>query len=301
MSGRWKFADDTGGLDTEAAPAEVASPERLSRRGRTRSVLHEESHSAPLAMPGVLRSESTLIVQTRQAQQLILGRRFEKDAPGITGMMRFATLVRSIWGGARADDPFADWWLVRVHDAIEESERELLALKQHVALVLKRMPGITVNVAQSLEPLVVPLTFSNPYAFRGAYLLAQYDEVVRGILTARHVALADRDSAITLLGEAARHTRRAYLSALGYEFLGITRDDVRLMTARGIAAQSKMGAVPKDVLDGRLKAPHAPNPAREFAFRRGQLNQAQDPGDSDGLVTEPEPPVDDGAVIGVNA
>lgn len=301
MTGRWRMPDEAE--EPGAGPSKDPPRSPRSRHHPVPDNAEMAQHSPILAAPGVLRSESYLTVQTRQAQRLILGRRFEDGTPGILGMMRFATLLRPIWSGARADDPFADWWLVRIHDAVEESERELLALKQHVELVLKRMPAMTVTVAQSVEPLRVPLTFSNPYAFRGAYLLAHYDEVVRGVLTARHVALLERDSTVTLLGEAARHARRAYLSALGYQFLGITRDDLRLMTARGVQAQAKMGAVPKDVVDGRLKAPYAPDPApaRLFTLRGAEPGIGEDDGLAATIVTEPEVAPGDGASAGVPA
>lgn len=225
------------------------------------------STAEALPSPGALRSETYLILQTRQAQRLVQGRRAEDGTPGIVGLTRFATLLRPIWNGARADDPYADWWLVRVHDAIEESERELTALKQHIGGLLRQMPGISVSVAQSVEPVRVPLAFSNPYAFRGSYLLSQYDELVRAILTARHVALLDRDRSERLLADAGRHVRRAFTAALGYRFLGINRDDLRLLTARAKQAEDEMGALPKEVLESKLRAPHAPEPARPASER----------------------------------
>ena len=128
-----------------------------------------------LATPGVLRSDAYLTVQTRQAQRLIEGRLADDDVAAIIGLTRFAALLRPIWNGARTDDPYADLWLVRVDDAIAESEQELFALKAHVEQLLKRRKGMTIHVAESIEPLQVPLTFATPYSFRGAYLLALYD------------------------------------------------------------------------------------------------------------------------------
>lgn len=263
------------------------------------------------ASPGALRSETFLILQTRQAQRLIQGRRAEDGTPGIVGLARFATLLRPIWNGARADDPYADWWLVRVHDALDDGEQELQALKQHVDGRLTRLPGISVTVAQSVDPIRVPLTFSNPYAFRGAYLLSQYDDLVRSLLTARHVALLDRDRSERLLADAGRHVRRAFTAALGYRFLGINRDDLRLMTARARQAENEMGALPQEVLDQQLRAPYAPDPlppaserGRRFALRASALRPTADappqssPAD---VVTEAGSAPDDGAIDAASA
>jgi hypothetical protein len=55
-----------------------------------------------------------LTLQTRYAGRLVKGRQGAADRPPITGLLGFANLLRAIWHGARADDPYADWWLVKV-------------------------------------------------------------------------------------------------------------------------------------------------------------------------------------------
>ncbi|MGQ0700578.1 MAG: PFL_4669 family integrating conjugative element protein [Panacagrimonas sp.] len=214
------------------------------------------------ASPGPLRSESWITLQTRQAQRLVTGRRAEDGTPGIVGLTRFAAMLRPLWNAARADDPWADWWLLRVHDAIEQGQQELDALLEHVNRLLKQTPNVSVTVAVSIEPLKVPLTFTNPYAFRGAYLLAKFDDLVRAVLTAKHVAMVDRSNSERLIADGGRQVRRAYNAALGYRFLGITRDDARLMTARIKEAEAQMGALPQEILDSKLRAPFAPDIAR---------------------------------------
>ena len=60
------------------------------------------------------------------------------------------------------------------------------------------------------------LTFTSPYAFMGAYLLADYDVLVRAVLTRRHIACstATRPSA-----RCARQPDRApgFNAAQGYK------------------------------------------------------------------------------------
>jgi hypothetical protein len=58
--------------------------------------------------PGVLCGGAVLTLQTRQAQRLVKGRGYSADKPAIIGLIGFANLVRSVWHGARADDPYAD-------------------------------------------------------------------------------------------------------------------------------------------------------------------------------------------------
>ncbi|MDM4770859.1 PFL_4669 family integrating conjugative element protein [Solimonas sp. SE-A11] len=211
-----------------------------------------------LPAPGALRSETWLTIQTRQAQRLVQGRRAEDGTPGIIGLTRYAAMLRPIWNGARTDDPYADWWLVKLHEFLEEAWSEMGVLQEHVNKVLLAQAGVDVQVAQSVDPIKVPLTFSNPFAFRGAYLLAKYDELVRTILTARHVALLDRDAAEKLLHDGGRLVRRVFTGVIGYSFLGINREDIRLMTAKSKQAEDKMGKLPAEVLSKAQRAPNAP-------------------------------------------
>lgn len=228
--------------------------------------------------PGALRSETHLVLQTRHSQRLVEGRSGEDGKQRIVGLIQFAALSRSVWNGALADDPYAHWWLLQMHDAIEEARSEMKSLNRHVYGLLQGMPGVTVTVAQSVEPVRIPLTFTNPYGFRGAYLLAHLDELVRAILTARHVALIDRDTNERLLDDAGRQVRRAFNAVLRYRFLGINADDIRLMTARGKEAEALMGTVPADILEGRMRAPHAPDPrARGFAIPMALRRRAPGP------------------------
>ncbi len=76
--------------------------------------------SAPEAL-GPLRGQVWLTIQTHQAQQLVRGRNGTPDKPAIIGLVGFADRLRVIWQAARNDDPYADWWLIKVHEAIEAS------------------------------------------------------------------------------------------------------------------------------------------------------------------------------------
>ena len=234
--------------------------------------------------PGALRSQAIMELQTRQAQRLVYGRRVGDDRPAIVGLLRFATMLRPIWSGAMGDDPYADWWLIRVERELTQG-RELLAdLRTHVEKILRSAPAIDIQVAQSLEPSRVDLNFSNPYAFMGAYLLADFDALVRAILTARHVGLMDRDTSERLLHEGGRAVRRAFNAAKGYRFLAVKREDLRQETAKAQHAREVLGSIPVEVLEGELRADHAPEirgrdsgpPADESDHPEAQAPPAED-------------------------
>ena len=210
--------------------------------------------------PGVLRSQTVMEIQTRHAQRLVYGRRAEGGKPAIIGLMRFSAMLRPIWSGAANDDPWADWWLVRIERELQESKEALEALMGNVEKRLRSVRGVDVELAHSIEPVRVSLSFSSPYAFMGAYLLADFDALVRATLTGRHVGLLDRLSAErNFLYEGGRIVRRAFNAAYGYRYLGVVREDLRQGTAKAKRARDMLGDVPQEVVDGELRAAHAPD------------------------------------------
>ena len=194
--------------------------------------------------PGVLRGGATLTLQTHQAQRLVKGREFSAEKPAIMGLFGFANLLRTIWHGARADEPYADWWMLKVHDALELSEQALIGAEQDIATRFLAMDTIDVSVPASIKPARIALNFSIPYAFRAARLVGRYDGVARALLSARHVGLLTCDAAERALhvgaGRSAGHCK------------------ARWGTARALQAKGVMGELPDDVRTAERRAPYAP-------------------------------------------
>ena len=208
--------------------------------------------------PGVLRGGATLTLQTRQAQRLVKGRGYSTEKPAIIGLIGFANLVRTLWHGARADDPYADWWLLKVHDGLDQAQRELVTREQGIVNRFVALGAIDVAQPVSEKPARIALNFSNPYAFRAAGLIGRFDALVCKVLSARHVGLIGRDEAEKTLHQGGRWVRRALQSPVGYRLTGVTRDDITQRTATARQAREAMGEIPDDVLSAAHRAPHAP-------------------------------------------
>lgn len=226
--------------------------------------------------PGGLRGSATLTVQTRQAQRLVHGRapRPSEGKPAIVGLVRFATTMRRIWTAASRDDPWADWKLLQTYEALTESREGVRAIHEQVENKLESMAGVEISIAESLEPVQVPLEFHNPYGYMGAYLISDYDQCVRAILTARHVGLMERDPSEKELYRAGRLVRSAFNVPQGWRFYGVTRDDVAANNARAQRALEAMPLPPQDILEGTLRAPVAPDIRNASA--RGASDNAND-------------------------
>lgn len=208
--------------------------------------------------PGVLRGSAWLTLQTRHAGRLVRGRPRSAGKPPIVGLLGFADGLRRIGQGAQRDDPYADWWLIKVDKALSEAGSALESVGTAVDAALVALEGFSIEAAVSVQPTRVRLQFSSPYAYRGAQLLAAYDGLARRILSAQHVGLIARGDAERLLYQGSKPIRRVFASAAGYRHLGITRVDVVQLTAKAKLASEAMGELPADNLSGVLRAALVP-------------------------------------------
>lgn len=208
--------------------------------------------------PGALRSEIWLTLQTRHVQQVFTGRKATPEKPYILGLTRFSAILSQLQVCVDADDPYADWWLIKVEEALQQAAREVKVLRQRVEQQLSSTPGMEVKIAESLHAIRVPLKFRNPFAYSAARILADVDTLVRAVLTARHIGLMDRREAERCLALGTRALRRAMGTALGYKYEGVKRQDIREGNAQAQKARERMGEVPPEVLDGSRRARYAP-------------------------------------------
>ncbi|HDH16829.1 MAG TPA: TIGR03761 family integrating conjugative element protein [Gammaproteobacteria bacterium] len=207
--------------------------------------------------PGVLHGQTWLTVQTYQAQQLIHGRNKSKDKPAIIGLVGFADRLRVIWQAARDDDPFADWWLIKIHDALENTRRHFIQRQSVLDSLLLNTQGLEVNVAVSQRPYRLQLQFANPYAYQGAQLIAAYDNLVRTTLTCRHIGQLNDEPATASISNSARRVRATLSTPQGYRSLGLNREKL-LAGDVDTRVTGLMGDIPEAVLSGEQRAPITP-------------------------------------------
>ena len=208
--------------------------------------------------PGALRGHAWLTVQTRQAQRLIRGRNGGVDKPAIIGLIGFADRLRVIWQAARDDDPYADWWLIKVHAALDQARCFLSQHQQALDTRLAQMKSMEVSVAESLRPYRIQLQFANPYAYQGAQLIAEYDTLVCSVLTCRHIGQLDDQVVQTMINLCARKIRSTFVVPQSYRLLGIDRKCLQRSSGKDPRASSLMGELPKEILSGEQRAPLVP-------------------------------------------
>lgn len=206
---------------------------------------------------GSLHSEVFLTLQTRHAQNLIHGR-VKSGNNVIRGLTAFADRVRIIWLAAAENDPYADWWLIKINEALANAERRIVLESRQADEILQQVVALELTPTQSKDPIQVSLTFATPYAFRGARVLGLFDKLAIKILTARHIGAVDTKPSQTAIRSCAHRIRSAFALPFRYRHLGIRRDRPETWTAFGKTAETVMGVLPPDVRRGTTRAPMAP-------------------------------------------
>lgn len=211
--------------------------------------------------PGALEGENYLTLQTRLAQRAVNGRPSSPDRKkeAITGLTRFANLIKQVYYCAKLDDPYADMMLIKVEELIETAESEMTEMEEKVMSLLKVRPNVSLSKSTSTKPVQVRIDFANPYAYRAAYLLAHFDDVGLAILTAHHVGVLPRMEKERLLNLAGRIVRRVFSSVDDFRHAGATKEDIKKRTAVGLKAIELYGELPEDVLNGERRAKFAPD------------------------------------------
>lgn len=221
--------------------------------------MSDTTSSKPSAVvPGRLRNFVEMTIQSRQAQRLVSGRQGGDGKAPIIGLYRYGAMTRTVWSAAAHNDPYADWFLLQIEQALTESKEQIAHMKATIDADMARVSAMQIGLAQSMDPVKIELTFSNPYGYMGAWLLADMDELVLATLTARHVGLINRDDAHRMLADAGRTVRRAFAVPQGFRATAVKRDDMRGNTKRAERARQIMGELPQAILDGELRPEHAP-------------------------------------------
>ena len=209
--------------------------------------------------PGGLTSETSILLHTRQAMMIFDGRQETENKPAIYGVPRFSGSVNQIYKDAMADDPWADWWLIKIDEHIDRARMKLNEFKEEFKELYPNSPSININTAESTEPETRPLNFPTPsFAYRMGYLVVEYDRFCCEVLGMRHVGLLTRVKAERYLNLGGKALRAALQSGTGYRHQGVTRNDALAKNPKAQKASQLMGQVPADVMDMKRRSDFAP-------------------------------------------
>lgn len=210
---------------------------------------------------GPLQSQVVITLHTIQAKKLWEGRKATdpKKHNTIIGLPGFISYLNAIHFTSGFDDPYADWALIRVEEKYISSKKELATLAEAIDKLFKDIPKqISVSDNLNINPVKFMLVSKSPLGFKGIYLLADYDELIRKIHQLRHISLIGRTNSENLINEGSKIMRSFYSSLQSYKNAGVSRDDIAANNARARQTIEKFGLPPKDILEGIKRSEFAP-------------------------------------------
>lgn len=217
--------------------------------------------------PGRLQGDVSLIVHTRHALTLARGRKLNLPKgkemkgknPRIPGLIDFGRQMRVICMAAEADDPLADWTLIRVEESMGRARVGIAERLERVMKVLSARPSVHVTLAQSEAPVKIRLAFGTPYTYQATYILEDFDRLCTAVLTATHVALLRKTDGSQLIESCASMIRGLLTLPFNWSARALTRTDVLQNNQRAIQAMRLLAEVPEDVMQGTRRAEFAPD------------------------------------------
>ena len=230
---------------------------------------------------GSLRSAMSLTLHTHHASRIWHGRAPAEGRPGIIGLNGYISVMNKMKRGAEQDDPYSDFWMLRIEDKLTQTKDSLQALREQVDQALADVPpALSLGENMNVQPVKLPLFVNAQLGFMAVYLLADYDDLARKLILAHHTALIDRSTLERWLNDGAHALRSLFSLAQQYRYSGATRDDFASKNAVARAALEKFGELPQDVLEGTRRSRFAPPIAR----RSGKPGKAADAAPSAGAA-----------------
>lgn len=244
---------------------------------------------------GSLRSAMALTLHTHHASRIWHGRASAEGRPGIIGLNGFISIMNKLKRGAEQDDPYSDWWMLRVEEKIADTKARLQTLREQVDQALSDVPpALSLGENLNVQPVKLPLFVNSQLGFMAVYLLADYDDLARRLILAHHTALIDRSTLERWLNDGAHALRSLFSLAQQYRYSGTARDDFAAKNAAARAALEKFGELPSDVLEGTRRSRFAP-PINRRSLHDGKPEKVESPSAAPAGEATDDEVKDDGA------
>ncbi|KPA90085.1 integrating conjugative element protein, PFL_4669 family [Pseudomonas asplenii] len=213
---------------------------------------------------GPLRSAMELTLHTFHAVQIWQGRAASEEKTAIIGFGGFLGAIRNVTRGAEQGDPYADLWMLRIQEKLQRCKAELALIQDNLELLMRAFPdAISAEENFSIRPVRLPIVITTQFGYLAMYLLITYDNIVRRLLHAYHVALIDRREMESRIHAGGRLLRGLFGFPRRYRHSGATRVDFAYDNDQARQARKLFGELPMDVLDGTRRADFAPPLVRD--------------------------------------
>ena len=187
----------------------------------------------------------TITIHTKFAQSLLNG----SWQLGKMGLFQFAKCMSDLIKAKKADDPYAEWYLLQTYKAIVEANKTLTELEAKAQSYLQNLRGITVSLWQGANPVKLPLQFTNPFSFLTAHsVIANCDYVARQIMTLDELGIIYNKDVVSR-----RHIKALVQNVFSisrkWKKTDLTRQDIKDGNLKAQQAKEMFGDIPDSILN----------------------------------------------------
>jgi len=238
---------------------------------------------------GSLRSTMSLTLHTHHASRIWHGRAASERQAAIVGLNGYIAAMNKMKRGAEQDDPYSDWWMLRIEEKLDQTKAVLQTLREQVEQVLTHVPpALDLGENLNVQPVKLPLFINAQLGY----------DIARKLLLAHHAALIDRPTLESWLNDGAHALRNLFALSQHYRYSGCTRDDFAANNAAARAALEKLGELPQEVMEGTRRSRFAPPIVRRRGLQASSTSADNTPepaadGSESTVSAEAEPIVSD--------
>jgi len=204
-----------------------------------------------------LTADFQLVLHTQIAQRL-----YDGDWKyGRMGLLQFASAITILWKSSKQDDPYAEWYLLKIYDALQEAKNKLKHLELKLTEQLSQLRGFEIGLMSHPAPLKQPLRFASPFAFMAATLIEQVDYINRQLFTLQRLGLMPDEK--LLPKDLVREIQMIFQLPRQWKYTGVTRSDIVQNNQKAQKAKKLLGELPSAILNKEIQFAFLPKQAKQ--------------------------------------
>ena len=200
-----------------------------------------------------LTAQFKLILHTKLAYTLLVG----NWEYGKLGLIQFANHITDMWNAYKQDDPYAEWYLLKIFNSIHEAKEKLKKHEDNLTQQFNHLRGLEIELYSNPKPFKQPLYFVTPFGFMMAMLLEQVDYVNRQLFTLHRLGLTPEE--LLLPTDLMRVVQGIFKLARDWRHTGITRKDILENNQQAQKVKRSLGDIPAAVLNKEIQFQFLPN------------------------------------------
>jgi integrating conjugative element protein (TIGR03761 family) len=169
------------------------------------------------------------------------------------GLIQFCSMIAKLYAASRADNPYADWYLMKTYKALTSAIGQVHGLEKQLQPYFNKVEGVSLRYFENKNPWTHELYLSTQFCHLGAELLTRTDQVLRQILTLLRAGIKQQKTVISLsmpldIMQEAYDTPRLWIGT------GVTRKDVmennqKAQTTKNLYEKE----LPKEILNKEIE------------------------------------------------